>query len=94
MGRAVTVWDRDGLAVWAEWRDGGRLLISGQDLRRGEYEYFLEVRPEDVPKVAAALGCAPGDVLSALVRHARTIVTQGELSWLRSIGVEARFFSP
>lgn len=90
----VTMWDRDRLVVWAEWWKDGRLLISGQDLRHGEYEYFLDVAAADVPRVAEALGCEPDAVLDVLVEQAESIVTQGERAWLRSIGVEPGFFSP
>lgn len=87
------MWDRDGLAVWAEWRDDGGLLISGQDLRNGEYEYFLHVRARDVPTVAAALRCETTAVLAALVRNAEQIIRQGEMTWLTSIGVDPNFHS-
>lgn len=94
MGEKITMWDRDRLAVWVEQREDGRLVISGQDLRRGEYEYFLDVAADDVPLVADALGCGPDGVLAALVDQAESIIRQGEKTWLCSIGVTPAFFSP
>jgi hypothetical protein len=91
------MWSRNGLQVDASVNDDGTLVISGQDLQTfgdDEYEYALTVARDDVPKVAAALGGAPGDdVIALLVASAEDIINIGELTWLRSIGVEPAFWS-
>lgn len=92
------LWDRDGLAVWAGWESNGDLTLSGQDFRGadlsgGEYEYSLTVKPADLPKLTEALGCDRDGLLAALQKHAEKIINQGELKWLRSLGVEPGFFS-
>ena len=50
--RSVVLVDRDRLVVRAKLRADGTLVIEGQDLRRGEYEYFLTVAADDVPRLA------------------------------------------
>jgi hypothetical protein len=91
------MWSRNGLHVDASVNDDGTLLISGQDLQTfgdDEYEYALTVARDDVAKVTAALGGAPGDdVIALLVDDAEDIINIGELTWLRSIGVEPAFWS-
>ena len=61
-----TLWHRDGLHVWADWGEDGRLVIQGQALGRGlggatEYEYGITVHPADVPRLVAALGLESAD---------------------------------
>jgi hypothetical protein len=99
MSESVTLWDRDHLHIWAEITNGSRLRIAGQDLRPppamgGEYEYFLTVEPEDIPRVVAALGGAKGDdVLPLLEANGEMIYHAGEQTWLKSLGIEPGFFS-
>lgn len=89
----LTLWDRDKLAVWAEWNESGELVLSGQDLRGGEYEYFLTVKQAALPKLTEALGCDREGLLAALETNAEKIITQGESRWLKSLGVDATFHS-
>jgi len=99
MSEPVTLWDRDHLHIWAEITDGGLLRIAGQDLRPppamgGEYEYFLTVEQEDIPRVVAALGGAKSDdVLPLLQANGEMIYHAGEQTWLKSLGIEPEFFS-
>lgn len=95
LDRSVVLRDRDGLYVSASLRGDGALEISGQDLRHGEYEYFLTVGAEQVPNVIAALGGEQGDdLLGLLEKHGDEIVRRGEKSWLEAAGVKVSFFSP
>lgn len=92
--RAVQLHDAEGLHVWAELRDGGALVVQGQDLRGGEYEYAIEVAASDVPAVVRALGGSdPEVVLDLLTAHAATIVGTGERQWFERAGVPVRFWS-
>lgn len=94
----VTLWNRDGLAVWAAWETDGELTLSGQDFRGAdfggeEYEYFLTVAVSDLPKLTEALGCDREGLLIELQKQAEQIFQVGELKWLRSLGVEPKFHS-
>ncbi|MBO0652889.1 hypothetical protein J1792_08830 [Streptomyces triculaminicus] len=72
----------------------GKLLIQGQDLNNGEYEYMLSVPEAEIPKVVAALDGAPGDdVLELLAARGTEIVQFGEMRWLKSLGIEPGFSS-
>jgi hypothetical protein len=100
MSEPVTLWDRDGLHIGAEFTRDGQLQIAGQDLRPpsfmggGEYEYWLTVGPGDIPRVVAALGGAEGDdVLALLQANGEMIYHAGEQTWLKSLGIEPEFFS-
>ena len=99
---SVQLWSKDGLHVQARLDAHGQLVISGQDLRAeqvfgpgaGEYEYGLTVTAADVPTVVAGLGGRPGDdVLVLLGAHGDDLVAAGEMSWLRTLGVEPKFWS-
>lgn len=91
----ATLWDQDKLFVQLRWSEDGGLVVAGQDLRAGgEYEYFLSVPPADVSLVAAALGCAPSDVLRAMAARGPEIVLEGEREWLQATGATVTFFSP
>jgi hypothetical protein len=72
---------RDGLGsrhLWATLRADGTLIIEGQDLGSGvggawgsglsEYEWAETIQPEDVAKLAAALGSGD-DVVAALAKR-------------------------
>lgn len=98
----VKLWGADGLTVTASLLEDGSLSIRGQDLNAGrvfgpggsEYEYGLTVTPADVPRVVAALGGRPGgDVLALLEVHGQQIVSGGEQTWLRGLGIEPGFWS-
>ncbi len=96
MSKPVTLWDSDHLHIWAEITNGGRLQIAGQDLRAmgGEYEYFLTIQQQDIPRVVAALGGAQGDdVLPLLQANGEMIYHAGEQTWLKSLGIDPEFFS-
>lgn len=91
----VSLWGRDRLYVGARLTPEGALVIEGQDLSgASEYEYALTVPAAQVPQVLAGLAGRPGDdVLALLKTHAATIVETGELTWLRSLGIEPEFWS-
>ena len=91
----VELWACNNLYVDVTLKRDGALLIEGQHLRGGgEYEYALTVRPRDVPKVVEALGGAPGDdPLPLLVAKAEDIISQGEQTWLKSLGLDVKFWS-
>jgi hypothetical protein len=96
--RTHVLWAADRLHVDIRITDGGALEFAGQDLNvRGavsEYEYVLTVEPADLPAVAAALGGAPGDeVIGLVLAAAEMIAGTGELTWLRSLGIEPGFWS-
>ncbi len=60
----------------------------------GEYEYFLAIEQEDIFRVVAALGGAHGDdVLPLLQANGEMIYHAGEQTWLKSLGIEPKFFS-
>ena len=94
-----TLWHRDGLHVWADWGDDGRLVIQGQALGRGlggatEYEYGITVHPADVPRLVAALGLeSADDVMEFLEANGESIALQNECKWLESLGVTPEFWS-
>ena len=94
-----TMWDRNGLHVWAELRPDGTLVIQGQDLSSGpfgasEYEYGITVQRADVPRVVEALGGPVGaDVVGLLVANGEAIVHAGELTWSKSLGITPEFSS-
>lgn len=98
----VKLWETDGLFVTAYLDEDGRLCINGQDLNAGrvfgpgnsEYEYGLTVATADLDRVTVALGGRPGDdVLALLELHGQQIVTVGEQTWLRGLGIEPAFWS-
>ena len=98
----MTLWARDGLTVAASLADDGALVISGQDLRaesffgsgNAEYEYALTVDADGVRRIVAALGGQAGDdVLELLRANGDNLVTTGEMTWLREIGIEPKFWS-
>lgn len=98
----VKLWGADGLTVTAALLEDGRLSITGVDANAGrvfgpgssEYEYGLTVATADVHQVITALGGRPGDdVLALLELHGQQIVTVGEQTWLRGLGIEPAFWS-
>ena len=88
----MRIWARNRLYVDAKLRPDGALVIEGQDLTSGEYEYALTVAPADVPRVVEALG-GGADVLALLQAHAELVVTTGERRWLLSLGIEPGFWA-
>ena len=90
-----TLWDRDGLHVWAERSWSGGLVISGQHLMEGsEYEYAITVGATDAHKVAESLGTPFNLIRTALATAYPTgIRPAGEMAWLKGIGVEGRLWS-
>lgn len=92
--RKRDLWARDGLYVWATLDHRGALTIEGQDLSGpGEYEYAMWLTVEQTKLVAEALDTARPRLLKALVAAYPQIHQQGELNWLRSLGVEPQFWS-
>ncbi|WP_171166165.1 hypothetical protein [Streptomyces sp. I05A-00742] len=92
--RRVSLYAANRLYVNARLDADGRLHIEGQDLSRGEYEYMLSVKPDEIPLVVTALGGADGDdVLDLLAANGTEIVHFGEMRWLKSLGVEPGFSS-
>jgi hypothetical protein len=101
-GRPMTdmvIWSEDGLTVSTRPGEDGGFTILGQDLGPTapggrEYEYAITVAARDVPAVVEALGDTPGaDALALVAANAETIVRAGELTWLKGLGVEPRFWS-
>ncbi|MEO8261849.1 MAG: hypothetical protein ABI566_04700 [Pseudolysinimonas sp.] len=78
----------DGLSVWANWNPDGGFHIEGLHLGAGrivgkeDYEYHITVAKEDLPKLAAALGCAEDAILQTFTAQLDAIVTAGERRWL------------
>ena len=96
----VTMYTHSSLQVWASWRDDGELVIHGQDLHGpyggGEYEYYLTVPTDQLHLVAQDIGAdpkSPTAFLQRLVEHGHRIGAMGEATWLKSLGVTARFCS-
>jgi hypothetical protein len=98
----VKLWQTDGLSVTASLLEDGRLSINGHDLQadrvfgpgNSEYEYALTVDVRDVDRVVTALGGRPGDdVLALLEVNGQQIVTVGEQTWLRGLGIDPGFWS-
>ena len=95
--RTVQLYAIEGLAVWAELRADGALLLHGQDLSPGdifpgaeEYEWIDTVRPEQVPLLVEALGEPAGTpVLEALDRGRELIRARGTGAFLTENGIEA-----
>jgi hypothetical protein len=90
------------LTVSATLAEDGALVIQGQDLRaesffgsgNGEYEYALTVDAGGVRRIVAALGGQSGDDILELLRaNGDNLVTTGEMTWLRAIGIEPKFWS-
>lgn len=99
--REVTLQDRDGVHVAASLRaDDGALVIRGDVHRQSpwgveNYEYWIVVSPNDVPRVLSALGApdAGVDPLDVMLAHKSDFLLAGERAWLRSIGIEPEFTS-
>jgi hypothetical protein len=100
--RSVTLWARDSLTVAATLTADGALVIKGQDLRaesffgsgNAEYEYALTVEADGVRRIVEALGGKTGDdVLELLRANGDNLVATGEMTWLRAIGIEPKFWS-
>jgi hypothetical protein len=61
----------DSRHLWAYLDDAGALHIDGQDLgpktapvsHDGEYEWFQEIAPSDIPAVIELLGGRPGEAI-------------------------------
>jgi len=90
-----TMWDKDGVHVWAERTWAGDLTISGQHLMEGvEYEYAITISSEDVHRIAEALGCPFNLVFPALRdKFPQILAAGGELTWLNSLGVQPKMWS-
>lgn len=97
--KPTTLWDADGLHIWANFDEERNLVISGQDLNPpapfgDEYEYALTVQREDIDKVVEALGGVRGEgVMRLLEAHGPEIKSKGEQAWLESIGVTPKLWS-
>ena len=87
--------ERGQLCVWIE-SDAESLLFSGQDLAGAfgadEYEFWIRVYAQDFPKILEALGAAPyAYVAEVLLAHRDEVFGVGELTWLKSVGIEPEF---
>ena len=93
----VTIWDRGSLRVTVERKPNGDVLIAGHDLGHPlceEYEYWITVKHDDVPRVVSALGgTKDADPLALLHEHAQDVVTRGEMAWLEEQGIVAESFN-
>lgn len=59
-----------------------------------DYEYAITIRRGDVPKVIEVLGGQPdADPFDLIEANIETIVRQGEMTWLKSNGIEPGFWS-
>ena len=87
--------ERGTLCVWIE-SGADSLRFSGQDIAGAagtdEYEYWVTVKAQDFPKILEALGAARDeDVAEVLLAHREEIFGVGEMTWLKSIGIEPEF---
>lgn len=93
----ATIWDRGTLRVTVERKPNGDVLIAGHDLGHPlceEYEYWITVKQDDVPRMVSALGgTEDGDPLLLLREHARDVLTKGEMAWLEEHGIVPEFFN-
>ena len=82
--RSESIYEAEKLFVDAHvWADG-QVTIEGQDLSKGEYEYFFTIKREQVPLLLEALGAGPkDDVLSELKAKGAQIISIGEMTWLK-----------
>jgi hypothetical protein len=93
------IWAQNGLYVSIARTVDGGLRFEGQDLNpnpfgSSEYEYALAVQRADVLTIVTALGgAADADPLELIAANAETIVRAGEMSWLKSLGIEPAFWS-
>lgn len=93
--RQATLWAKDELFVDAAMLGDGSLSIEGQDLRHGEYEYFLTVKSENLAALVQAMGGSDeDDVLELLKAKAPELVHVGEMTWLKEHSIPYDFFSP
>lgn len=79
-------------------RADGSTVFEGEDsgpaAGGGTYEYFVVVGAAYAPVLRVELGEDAGtDVFDLVLAHGARIATAGELSWLRSIGIEPGFGS-
>lgn len=93
----VTIWDRGTLRVTVERKPNGDVLIAGHDLGHPlceEYEYWITVKHDEVPRMVSALGgTEDGDPLPLLHDNARDVLTKGEMAWLEEQGIVPEFFN-
>lgn len=93
------VWDKNGLHVSVSRTVDGGLRFDGLDSNPNpfgdsDYEYALTVRRADVSKIMQALdGTAHDDPIELIAAEMKEIVHIGEMTWLRSLGIEPRFWS-
>ena len=78
---------------------GGDIRFEGQDTNPNpfgdsDYEYTLTVARGEVPKIVKGLGGpADADPLELIEANIETIVRTGEMTWLKSHGINAGFWS-
>lgn len=95
MAQMTSIWDQDRLSVKVGLTENGSLTFSGYDLKdNNDYEYAITVAAADIPTVLAALPGRPeDDVIRRLKANAKMIITMGESTWLKSLGIETTFWS-
>ena len=97
----VSPTDRRHLSVTL--RDTGALRIEGHDLGDGveqaigtgirEYEWLTEVQPEDLPKLADALGGDPAANILDVIRKTCLAEPTRLENTIRACGIKPRFWS-
>ena len=86
-------WRGGACCVWVKYTEAGELEFVGQDLaafgQQGyEYEYFINVAPDQFPALREALGVsADADVLEVVCSHVDHIMPAGERTWLERHGI-------
>jgi hypothetical protein len=94
--------DKDYRYLEAYLDEEGALHIDGQDLgpstaiisSDGEYEWFRTIAAEDVPRLAAVLGAAPGEgILDLLERKYRGADAHELERLLSDSGIAFKFYS-
>lgn len=93
------VWAKDGLFVSINRTGSGGVEFKGHDLNSNpfgtsEYEYVLTVSGDRTFDLIDGMGGQPGDdPLDLVEAQIDTIIRMGELTWLRSLGIDPGFWS-
>jgi hypothetical protein len=93
------VWAVNRLYVSINRTSDGGLQFRGHDLNPNifgddEYEYVLTANGDRTADLVAALGgAADADPLDLIEANIEMIVHTGEMTWLKSIGIEPGFWS-
>jgi hypothetical protein len=83
-----------GLHVDLKRKPDGGYEIAGQHLGKdGEYEYWLNIAPDDVLAFAVALGANAAGIGQAWQAQVQEIAVEGESTWLKRNGIPYRSFT-